>query len=528
MMKLFIKIILLLSISTQAWAWQQHTMGNCSPVMQDTEIGGSVTIICKGVPQRVVDRLLKELDEKDFTLEEKRRELEELAEKYRSLKNEVEQFKQANPNDTAFVKQAPEALHKGDFAEAERLAGELLDRDLENKVTQAASANFIKGQALGLQFKPVQALPHLKKAYNYRPENRVYAFAYAFLLNEQRQFKQAIPIYEEILQHDRELGDESEVADTLNNLAILYQDTNRYEPAEKHYLEALEIYRKLAQANPKAYLFYVATILKNLALLYRETNRYELAEKHYLEALDIYRKLAQANPKAYLSDVAGTLNNLAILYQKINRYEPAEKHYLEALEIYRKLAIANPKAYLSDVALTLNNLAALYYKTNRYEPAEKHYLEALEIYRKLAQANPKAYLSDVALTLNNLALLYSETNRYEPAEKHYLAALDIRRNLAQNSPDAFEDDLARVLYNIGILHNKIHQYEKAVKHLKESLAITEKLAKKYPEIYGKSLNDTKNALRKTTLRKYMISIVILILIIIFVLSMIKRVRSKNQ
>jgi len=62
MMKLVIKIIVLLSISTQASAWQQQTTGNCSPVMQDTEIGGSVTITCTGISPKALEKLNELLD----------------------------------------------------------------------------------------------------------------------------------------------------------------------------------------------------------------------------------------------------------------------------------------------------------------------------------------------------------------------------------------------------------------------------------------------------------------------------------
>ena len=41
---------------------------------------------------------------------------------------------------------------------------------------------------------------------------------------------------------------------TLNNLANLYSATQRMKEAEQAYAEALAIRRKLAEANPDAYL----------------------------------------------------------------------------------------------------------------------------------------------------------------------------------------------------------------------------------------------------------------------------------
>ena len=55
-----------------------------------------------------------------------------------------------------------------------------------------------------------------------------------------------------------------DVAMTLNNLASLHSDTNRYDKAQKEYSEVLEIFRKLAKENPDAYMPSVATTLNNL------------------------------------------------------------------------------------------------------------------------------------------------------------------------------------------------------------------------------------------------------------------------
>jgi tetratricopeptide (TPR) repeat protein len=71
--------------------------------------------------------------------------------------------------------------------------------------------------------------------------------------------------------------------------------------------------------------------LNNLGLLYSATQRMRDAEEAYAEALAIRRKLAEANPDAYLPDVATTLNNLAILYSATQRMSQAEEAYAEAL-----------------------------------------------------------------------------------------------------------------------------------------------------------------------------------------------------
>ena len=198
-------------------------------------------------------------------------------------------------------------------------------------------------------------------------------------------------------------------AHTIENTfayAYFLQQHNQFIAALPFYTEALEIYRRLAEANPQAYLPYVAATLNNLAVLQQDKNDFPAAEAGYQEALEIYRRLAGTNPQTYLSYVAGTLNNLALLQQAKNDLPAAETGYQDALKIYRRLAEANPQTYLPDVAMTLNNLAILQQAKNDFPAAETGYQEALAIYRRLAEANPQTYLPDVAMTAVNMSIFH--------------------------------------------------------------------------------------------------------------------------
>ena len=57
---------------------------------------------------------------------------------------------------------------------------------------------------------------------------------------------------------------------------------------------------------------YAAMTLNNLGNSQSDKNEFEVALGVIQEALEIYRKLAQANHQTYLPDVAMTLNNLGI------------------------------------------------------------------------------------------------------------------------------------------------------------------------------------------------------------------------
>lgn len=291
-------------------------------------------------------------------------------------------------------------------------------------------------------------------------KNQENIFAYAYFLQENKQFQEAISLYEELVPVCRELAQSqanahlSDLAAILNNLGLLHNDCHEFDTADKCYTEALEIRRILAQSQPRVYLSYVAMTLNNLGLLYIGLQKFEAVEKCYTETLAIYRNLEQLQPKAYLFYVATTLNNLASLHHGRHEFDEAKNCYTEALAIYRDLVQSQPQAYLPYLAMNLNNLANLYRDCYKFEAAENCYAEALEIRRDLAQSQPQVYLRNVATTLNNWANLQNDQHEFETAEKHYTEALDIYEALAKLQPQAYSTNLAMTSLNFAIFYSK--------------------------------------------------------------------------
>jgi len=388
----------------------------------------------------------------------------------------------AEPTDAAITR----AIEAGDLDAAIQLS----NQQVTSKSSETARALFERAKINELRFDWKAALADYRQAWglSHDPDH---GFKYAHFAQKLNHFKEATAAYEALLNL---YTDPAERANTLNNLAILYSDTQRMRDAEQAYAEALTIRRKLAEANPDANLPGVAMTLNNLASLFGATQRMRDAEEVYSEALAIRRKLAQANPDAYLPDVATTLNNLGLLYRATQRMQDAEEALAEALAAYRMLARSNPDAYLPCVATLLNNLGLLYSTTQRMSRAEEAYAEALAIRRKLAQDNPDAYLVDVATTLNNLGLLYADTQRMSQAEEAYAEALAIRRKLAEDNPDAYLPYVALTLNNLAILHNATQRMEKAEEAYAEALAIRRQLAQANPDAYQPNVAITLNNL----------------------------------
>ncbi|WP_163554722.1 tetratricopeptide repeat protein, partial [Candidatus Frankia alpina] len=71
------------------------------------------------------------------------------------------------------------------------------------------------------------------------------------------------------------------------------------------------LYRRLADANPAAFLPNLATSLNTLASRLSDAGRRSEALHTAQESADLRRQLAEANPAAFLPDLAGSLNTLA-------------------------------------------------------------------------------------------------------------------------------------------------------------------------------------------------------------------------
>ena len=292
----------------------------------------------------------------------------------------------------------------------------------------------------------------------------------ALLYWAQGKYAEAEPLYRRSLViREKALGAEHpDVAESLNDLALLYWAQGKYAEAEPLYKRSLAIYEKaLGAEHPD-----VAISLGNLALLSESQGRYGEAEPLNKRSLAIYEKaLGPDHPF-----VAISLNNLAALFKAQGNYTDAEPLYMRSLAIRKKaLGPEHPS-----VAASLNNLAALYQDQGRNDEAEPLYKRSLAIREKALGPDH----SDVGQTLNNLAVLYRFQGRYGEAESLYKRSLAIREKAL--GPD--HPDVGQSLANLAALYGSQGRYGEAESLHKRSLAIKEKaLGFDHPDV-ARSLN----------------------------------------
>ena len=332
----------------------------------------------------------------------------------------------------------------------------------------------------------------------------------AILFFDIGSFKEAEKLYREALKIHRDLAEKSSdaylpyLANSCNNLATLLRNTGSFKEAEKLYREALKIHRDLAEKSSDAYLPYLANSCNNLADLLCNTGSFKEAEELCREALKICSDLAEKNSDAYLPYLARSCNNLADLLCNTGFFKESEELYREALKIYRSLAEKNPDAYLPDLALSCSNLASLLQDVHSFKEAEKLHREALKIRRDLAEKNPDVYLPSLAISCNNLAYLLSDTGSSKEAEELYREALKICSDLAEKNSDAYLPYLARSCNNLAYLLSDIGSFKEAEELYREALKIRRNLAEENPKVYLPKLQlvcDNLTALLEKTGRR---------------------------
>lgn len=275
-------------------------------------------------------------------------------------------------------------------------------------------------------------------------------------LYNEGKFDQAAPLLERVLTiREIELGSENtDVATTLNDLALIYQQQGNYVKAEPLYVRSFAIREKLLGENNPAF----NESLINLGTLY-------FSKGDYVKAEPLMRRALQSAEKIYGAEhpnIASYLNNLGSLYQERGDYLKSESLYQRALTIREKAFGAEHPL----VARSLNNLANLYYTMGEYAKAEPLYRRALTIGEKLLGADHPS----IAATINNLAVLYYTQGNYALAEPLYLRSLAIREKMMGAEHPA----VATILNNLAEIYSAQGNFAKAEPLYQRALAIREK------------------------------------------------------
>lgn len=316
------------------------------------------------------------------------------------------------------------------------------------------------------------------------------------------QWEPALAAAQEAVQLRRQLAapDPYDLAPELTNLGRCLAGLGRRREAQQPLQEALDLYRRLAETNPTAYLPSVALALTNLGEQLGESGQRLEALAPAQESVEVYRWLSEVNPEAYLPKLALALNNLGVTLSELWRDREALAAAKESTAIRRRLADADPAAHLPGLATALNTLSTMPAIVADGAEAVNLSRQALAIRQKLAATEPQTFLPDLAVSLQNLGSLLTaspgESTPGEHAEALHLTeqAVTIRRQLGQDSPQAHLPGLAHSLSNLSNRLAEAGRPDAALAAAEESANLYRQLVQAEPDRHSPAFATILNSL----------------------------------
>lgn len=232
------------------------------------------------------------------------------------------------------------------------------------------------------------------------------------------------------------------IAQSYNDLGIIYFDQKNYSKALEFYQNSLKIREQLSDLNGQA------ALLMKIGIIHEKNGDFLKAVEFSQKSLSIYEQIGNEY------GAAACLNNIAVINIDIGNFDEALNHLLKAVEIRKKIND------LYNLSGTYVNIAGIYLKKKGNNEAIKYYLESLELCRKIGD---KSY---IATNLNNLSAVYFNIFDYENAIKTVTESYNLRKELKEYS------ELISCLKNMSDIYLKTNNHKLAFEKLNEALNIS--------------------------------------------------------
>jgi len=252
------------------------------------------------------------------------------------------------------------------------------------------------------------------------------------------------------------------IAETLNSLAVISQEENRYDLAIEYHLGAIFMIEELFSITPlESYVYLLAKSYTDIAHLYRRGHQYSKSEFFYNEALKFYKKLPEERFSQSQIQRLNIYNHLSVICNAKNSFQETKDAYMGALNIYTHLVNEESDVYRDELATLLFDLARLYFKHEQKNRAGEIYLKAVEILLYLSQKDDKRYREILAITFHDLAQIYTSQLEYANALSAYRASLKYYIALVEENPLKYSPSLATVFQNLALFYKRQNKIDLA-------------------------------------------------------------------
>jgi radical SAM protein with 4Fe4S-binding SPASM domain len=262
-------------------------------------------------------------------------------------------------------------------------------------------------------------------------------FILAHQNHQQNKLKEATNYYNQVLKI------EPNHSQALNNIALIFANSQEFQKAKNCYKKVIEINPKYEDAHNN-----LGTVFYQLGENQKAKNCYEKAieinpnyeDAHYnlgnifklltenQKAKNCYEKAIEINP-----NYEDAYNNLGAVFYQLGENQKAKNCYEKAIEINPNHANAH------------YNLGTVFYQLGENQKAKNCYEKAIEINPNYADAH------------NNLGTVFYQLGENQKAKNCYEKAIEINPNYA----DAHN--------NLGKVYKLIYNHKKSVEHYHKAL-----------------------------------------------------------
>jgi tetratricopeptide (TPR) repeat protein len=259
---------------------------------------------------------------------------------------------------------------------------------------------------------------------------------------------------------------------------------------------AVDILRKLAQADPAAHEPGFARSLHDLSARLFEAGRWEEAVDTANQAEAIYRRLMPSSE--YDALLAASLGKVRDGLMRLGRREQALSAGREVAHIYRQLAATNADVYEPEVVTALSVLGDLLSDSAHWEEAFDVTKQAVDVYGRLWQSDALATGAVLLTTMNKLRDQLRTAGKLRYAVRISEWVVTALERLAECDNAIYEAVLARSMNTLGVMMSTMGFPRLALESTEKAVESYRRLARADPQIYraplGAALNNLGNHL----------------------------------
>ncbi|MCA9707415.1 MAG: tetratricopeptide repeat protein [Myxococcales bacterium] len=220
--------------------------------------------------------------------------------------------------------------------------------------------------------------------------------------------------------------------------------------------DVVEIHRALSDEHPEdeGLTYELAGALGLYGFASSMSDQHDEALQATQESVDLYRRLANAQPEVFTHDLARALDDLGRRSSALGRQEEALQITQESVDLWREIIEQKPDSFPVGLARALSNYGDQAGALGQHELALQASTEAVDLYRMVAARWPDSFDSFayfVAGALGAHGRHLSALGRWDEALEAAQEAVDVARASARQQPRAFTPTVASSLRTLGTI-----------------------------------------------------------------------------